>query len=403
MALINCPECGKEMSDKATSCPKCGCPSTEWTKKEEVIQKAVEITPIDFIPKTQTESVQSFSVEKPIAATEVPATNIITPNANISILEDITRKFPREQRTLMVRELKNLTGIETSQAINAIDTYLDKGEDILGITKEQLQYQQNLTNPMANMVFCRWCGNKIPDSAMFCQQCGKPIASKPTNEENSTDTQQTEIKEKVNRCKICGTKIESGKTTCNRCKRKINSSDKRVAKTILACLIYVVLVVTGVSQSGNDSNVADKPNDSNNMTESVPAQTIYYTGQVANVNDLDVIMLGYEENYGGNFSEPSAGNMFVIVEFEVTNNGQEEAYIDGSMNFNAYVDGYATDNSFLALTSKNGLNTLSGAISSGKRLKGVVGYEVPQNWSQLEMQFTDNVWTDKNVKFVISK
>ena len=26
MALINCPECGKEVSDKATSCPNCGLP-----------------------------------------------------------------------------------------------------------------------------------------------------------------------------------------------------------------------------------------------------------------------------------------------------------------------------------------------------------------------------------------
>ena len=33
MALINCPECGKEVSDKATSCPKCGAP-TEYGKKE---------------------------------------------------------------------------------------------------------------------------------------------------------------------------------------------------------------------------------------------------------------------------------------------------------------------------------------------------------------------------------
>ncbi len=26
MALINCPECGKEISNKATSCPNCGMP-----------------------------------------------------------------------------------------------------------------------------------------------------------------------------------------------------------------------------------------------------------------------------------------------------------------------------------------------------------------------------------------
>jgi len=26
MALISCPECGKEISDRASSCPNCGCP-----------------------------------------------------------------------------------------------------------------------------------------------------------------------------------------------------------------------------------------------------------------------------------------------------------------------------------------------------------------------------------------
>ena len=32
MALIKCPECGKEISDKATQCPNCGCPCEEFRK-----------------------------------------------------------------------------------------------------------------------------------------------------------------------------------------------------------------------------------------------------------------------------------------------------------------------------------------------------------------------------------
>ena len=36
MALINCPECGKEISDKAVSCPNCGCPITELQNTESV-------------------------------------------------------------------------------------------------------------------------------------------------------------------------------------------------------------------------------------------------------------------------------------------------------------------------------------------------------------------------------
>ena len=29
MALIKCPECGREISDKAAACPNCGCPLSE--------------------------------------------------------------------------------------------------------------------------------------------------------------------------------------------------------------------------------------------------------------------------------------------------------------------------------------------------------------------------------------
>ena len=40
MALIKCSECGKEISDKAVSCPKCGNPINE--KKEKTTNKKVE-------------------------------------------------------------------------------------------------------------------------------------------------------------------------------------------------------------------------------------------------------------------------------------------------------------------------------------------------------------------------
>lgn len=35
MALINCPECNKEISDKANSCPNCGFPISEYIKDQK--------------------------------------------------------------------------------------------------------------------------------------------------------------------------------------------------------------------------------------------------------------------------------------------------------------------------------------------------------------------------------
>lgn len=37
MALINCPECGKEISDKAHACPNCGNPMKQQSQQEEYL------------------------------------------------------------------------------------------------------------------------------------------------------------------------------------------------------------------------------------------------------------------------------------------------------------------------------------------------------------------------------
>ena len=39
MALIKCEECGKEFSDKADICPNCGCPNSQKSKVNVVIEK----------------------------------------------------------------------------------------------------------------------------------------------------------------------------------------------------------------------------------------------------------------------------------------------------------------------------------------------------------------------------
>ncbi len=41
MALISCPECGTEVSDKAGACPKCGCPISRSSPSQPVAQDAV--------------------------------------------------------------------------------------------------------------------------------------------------------------------------------------------------------------------------------------------------------------------------------------------------------------------------------------------------------------------------
>ena len=44
MALIKCTECGKEISDKATICPNCGCPlDNDDTPKTETMPTNISV------------------------------------------------------------------------------------------------------------------------------------------------------------------------------------------------------------------------------------------------------------------------------------------------------------------------------------------------------------------------
>ena len=50
MALFNCPECGKQISDKAEKCPYCGLPSSYFNiKKDDAISEKIDYSNISNI------------------------------------------------------------------------------------------------------------------------------------------------------------------------------------------------------------------------------------------------------------------------------------------------------------------------------------------------------------------
>ena len=58
MALIKCKECGREISDKATTCPHCGCPVEKEIKCEEcgaILSATDEVCPQCGCPNIQKE------------------------------------------------------------------------------------------------------------------------------------------------------------------------------------------------------------------------------------------------------------------------------------------------------------------------------------------------------------
>lgn len=132
-------------------------------------------------------------------------------------------------------------------------------------------------------------------------------------------------------------------------------------------------------------------------------ETAFGVGETAEMNDVQVTLLGYEESSGSEYNTPVEGNVFLLANFEIVNNSDQELNISSMMSFEAYADDYALNYSLNAVLEKADANQLDGTIAPGKKMNGVIGYEVPADWSEVEIHFVDNVWSSNKFIFTITK
>lgn len=116
-----------------------------------------------------------------------------------------------------------------------------------------------------------------------------------------------------------------------------------------------------------------------------------------------VMMVSYSENEGSEYNKPTDGNEYVMVEFEIVNNSENEITVSSALSFDGYADDYALNYSFAAMVENETSNQLDGTIAPGKKMDGMVGFEVPKDWKTMEIHFKDDVWSNSKFKFEIEK
>ena len=134
--------------------------------------------------------------------------------------------------------------------------------------------------------------------------------------------------------------------------------------------------------------------------EPVEEKAEYGVGDTLTQNDITVTFLGVTETRGSAYNKPSEGNVYVLCEFEITNNKSTDLGVSSMMNFEVYCDDYSTSLSLGALIESGNKSQLDGTIAGGKKMKGVVGYEVPADWSQLEIHYTPSALFAKEFTFI---
>ena len=108
------------------------------------------------------------------------------------------------------------------------------------------------------------------------------------------------------------------------------------------------------------------------------------------------------ESNGSQFNKPTDGNTFILCEFTIENNSEKDLAVSSLMCFEAYVDDYSTSMSLSALLESD-KSQLDGTVAAGKKMNGIIGYEAPTDWKEIEVSFTPDFWRGKDITFIHSK
>lgn len=211
-------------------------------------------------------------------------------------------------------------------------------------------------------------------------------------------------------CKYCQTQIPKKANICPNCRKKQGGIGKWIA--IVIGVIFVIGLIGNNSDetdtpsddnpqnigSVNDSNNQEKDSEKNSEKESEEQEpkNEFNVGDIVETSNLKISFISSSEWQSDNvFVEPKDGYVFYRFEFEFENISERDQYVT-SGDFECYADGYSMENSFY------GDDTLSiTTLSSGKKVKGSVYFEIPKDAESIVLEYETNFWTENKIIFVI--
>lgn len=245
---------------------------------------------------------------------------------------------------------------------------------------------------------CPNCGKELADIAVMCPECGYQYLHSPTKQ-----------------CKYCKTDIAKDAKICPNCKKKQGGKGLWIALGIIAFIVIVGAFGEEETSETPNNNVSTvehsettKPQPTVEAEKEIVdpmAEKTFAIGEVAEYENVQMTVLGYEESNGGDWGAPTDGNVFIFPEIEIANNSNNEISVSSMISFESYCDDYKLDFSSAAMmfASTEKMQGIDGTIASGKKLKGYLYLEVPADWKTIEIYYKDNFWLGSNYKFVINK
>lgn len=211
----------------------------------------------------------------------------------------------------------------------------------------------------------------------------------------------------VKQCKHCKSEIPYDAKVCPVCRKKQGAPG-----CLIVVLVVVVLVVIAAFAGGGESSTPQKVESTSGTSQSAsqasqaqsqPEQTVFTVGDAVELNGVKTTLLSAEEYPGKQYMMPTDGNVFLVCQFEIENDSSAEINVSSMVSFNAYCDDYSVNLSVTGEMLEDSWKSLDGTVAPGKKINGVIAYEIPQDWQKMEISYTPSFWSGHDVQFEINK
>lgn len=200
-------------------------------------------------------------------------------------------------------------------------------------------------------------------------------------------------------CKYCQTEIPCKAKVCPQCRKKLKGG---VGKWIILAVVALFILIgmgeeeTDVPETQNAGTTAQNSTEVNQPgAETFVEKDKYCVGDVIFDGDMKIVYISSGEYKEENpYSQPGEGNKYIFLKFSFENTSDRNDSSVSFYNFEGYADGYAVEMHYA------GDETISASLSPGRIETGYIYFEVPKNASEIEIEYTPNMFMDDKYKFV---
>lgn len=194
-------------------------------------------------------------------------------------------------------------------------------------------------------------------------------------------------------------------------KREKDGTKKKGKKKWIIIGVIVVLLIIIIAAAASSGDSEPKKVESNTTTETQKKEdkqsdnnkkSTFSIGDTAELNGVRVTLSKAVFSNGEQYDEPESGHYYLGLKFKIKNNSSEEVNVSSIASFDAYYDSEAVNETGSSIPELKG-KSLDGTLAPGKKITGVMVYEVPKKFKKFEIRYTPDELNGKDIIYRFSR